>query len=131
MSINAMLVKYKNSKERLNEKDAHNLKSCIIPEEIYIFIQRENLEKNIKILEEDSNEEIDISILEIDSLNKIFMKIKKSIKDKSKLLCSDELSNKEEDVTFNELKQLLDLRSLCLEKIERYSDKNHILIQIG
>jgi hypothetical protein len=40
MSINAMLVKYKNSKERLNEKDAHNLNSCIIPEEIYIFRKR-------------------------------------------------------------------------------------------
>jgi len=131
MAINAMLVKYKNSEEKLKEEDACNLESYIIPEEILTFIQEKKLEKDIKILEEDSNNEIDITILEIESLKEILIKIKEIIKDKSKLICSDKLSYKEEDSIFNELKQFLDLRSLCLEKIERYSDKNHILIQIG
>jgi hypothetical protein len=133
MAINAMLVKYKSSKEKLKEEDARNIESCIIPEEIFNFIEEKNLVKDIKILEEDSNDEdeIDISILDIESLEKILIKIKEIVKNKFKLICSNELSNKEEDSILNELKQFLDLRSLCLEKIERYSDKNHILIQIG
>ncbi|CAA6820076.1 MAG: Unknown protein [uncultured Sulfurovum sp.] len=131
MSINAMLVRYKSSKEKLKEEDAHNLKSCIIPEEIFNFIEEKNLTKDMKILEEDSNDEIYISILDIEPLKKLLIKIKEIVKNKSKLICNNELSNKEEDSILNELKQFLDLRGLCLEKIERYSDKNHILIQIG
>jgi len=130
MAINAMLVRYKNSK-KLKEEDAHNLESCIIPEEILNFIEEKKLAKDIKILEEDSNDEIDIKILNIEALQELLIKIKEIVKNKSKLICSDDLSNKEEDSILNKLKEFLDLRGLCLEKIERYSDKNHILIQIG
>ncbi|HHB51575.1 MAG TPA: hypothetical protein ENK75_00805 [Saprospiraceae bacterium] len=131
MAINAMLVRYKNSKEKLKEEDANNLKSCMIPEEIFNFIEEKNLVKNMKILEEDSNNEIDIRILDIEVLKELLIKIKEIVKNKSKLICNNELSNQKEDSILNELKQFLDLRGLFLEKIERYSDKNYILIQIG
>lgn len=131
MATNAMLVKYKDSDKQLKEEDAKNIESYIIPEKILIFIHEEKLTKNIGILEEDTNDEIEIMILGVESLEKILIKIKKIVKDKSHTLCSDDTSDKEDDIIFNDIKQLLDLRGLCLEKTERYSDKNYILVQVG
>ena len=131
MATNAMLVKYNKSDELFREEDAKVLESHLIINEILIFIEEKKLTKNIKILEEDTSKKIDITILEIKSLEIILNKIKEIVKEKSKLLSSDKQSEKEEDVLLNDCRTLLNLRGLFLEKVERYSNENHILIQIG
>ena len=131
MAINAMLVKYKKSENELREDDAKLLESNLISDEILIFIEERKLTENIKILEEDSSNKIDITILDVQPLKIILKRIKEIVKEKSKLLSNDEQSDKKEDLLLNDCRTLLNLRGLFLEKTERYSNENHILIQIG
>ncbi len=126
-----MLVKYKKNEEVLREKDSKVLESYPLNEEINNFIEENNLSEKLSILEEDSNEKIEIIILSIKSLNKIKIKIKQIIIEKAKELSENQVSNKEEDNLLNICKELLNLRGLCLEKIERHSDKNYVLVQLG
>lgn len=131
MSNNILLTKYSMlDSGELSEKESINVDSAILSETIFEMFD-ESYISSLDILEEDSEEKYTQRVIDAVKITEILDFLGKLIREKMELLVAGKMNAEEEDSSLNELRELLNLRNVLLQKNDKYRSDNSVVLVIG
>lgn len=131
MSKNILLARYSISEDGIiYEKDAKVIKTALLTNETFELIMKKYV-RNVKIREEDTEESYDEVIINEKNIKELLQELKNIIKEKMTEIMRNIISDEKEDELLNELRIILEIRNIILQKNEEYSDKNNYILILG
>lgn len=131
MSYNVILTKFTevNSGE-YTEKDSQNIDTTFLSIELYEQLN-ESYFTLIEIYEENMEEKYQEKIVQQDKLNNLIDEIRNDVIEKMKIIVNGDLSKEDEDKALNEVRVILNLSNIVMQKIEKYDKDKNIMLVVG
>lgn len=131
MSDNILLTKFSEiNNGQFSEKNSKNIEIAVLTEEISDLLNKSYV-TSIEIFEEDSEEKYEQKIIKVKKTKELLNEIKKIIKDKMKSIVNETISEEDEDLILNDIRIILNVRNIILQKKEKYSKDNSTMLMLG
>lgn len=131
MSYNVILTKFSEVKSgEYTEKDSQNIETTLMPKELFEQFNESYLTL-IEIYEENMEDKYEEKIVQEDKINELLVEIKRIVTEKMKVIVNGDLSNEDEDKELNDVRVVLNLRNILIQKIEKYNEDKNVMLVVG
>lgn len=131
MSYNVILTKFTEVKSgEYTEKDSQNIDTAVMPMELYEQLN-ESYFTLIEIYEENMEEKYEEEIVQEDKLNKLLDEIRGVVIEKMRIIVNGDLSKEDEDKVLNDVRIILNLSNIVMQKTEKYYKDKNIMLVVG